>query len=213
MLSAILAAMDAAIEDGVNVMSLSIGGPQSKLHKDPLAIAAFSAHPEWFPAAIKSAIMTTGNQVTSIHQKPMSQGDDYIPYLCGLGYTPNDVQLIVKKTVNCSRTVPEAQLIYPSFTVSLKRGDNKTYSRTVTNVGMANSTYTVRDVSVPQGASIVVGSQPQELSFTSVHQKLAYEVTFTRDINDKVKGPYGQGHLTWVSGKYTVRTPFSFKFQ
>ncbi|KAI3694139.1 hypothetical protein L1987_77100 [Smallanthus sonchifolius] len=212
-------------------------------HLAGIAALLKGAHPEWSPATIKSAIMTTGSQVSrnghpiieqrdlpvdvfaigSGHVNPPKahepglvfdiQPDDYIPYLCGLGYTPKDVQRIVKKTVNCSKTIPEAQLNYPSFAVSLKRGDSKTYSRTVTNVGMANSTYTIRDVSVPQGASIVVDSHPQELSFTSVHQKLAYEVTFTRDINDKVKGPYGQGHMTWVFGKYTVRTPFSFKFE
>ncbi|KAI3694138.1 hypothetical protein L1987_77099 [Smallanthus sonchifolius] len=41
--SNILAGMDSAIEDGVNVMSLSLGGPQEEFYEDPLAIATFSA--------------------------------------------------------------------------------------------------------------------------------------------------------------------------
>ncbi|KAJ0779956.1 putative cucumisin [Helianthus annuus] len=210
-------------------------------HLAGIAALIKSVHPEWSPAAIKSAIMTTASQVNrnghaiieererpanvfaigSGHVNPPKahepglvfdiQPDDYIPYLCGLGYTPEHVQTIVKKKVNCSKTIPEAQLNYPSFAISLKRGDSKTYSRTVTNVGMANSTYTIRDISVPQGVSI--SSHPQELSFTGLHQKLTYKVTFTRGKKDNAKGPYGQGHMAWISGKYTVRTPFSFKFE
>ncbi|KAF2298930.1 hypothetical protein GH714_029205 [Hevea brasiliensis] len=76
-----------------------------------------SAHPDWSPAAIKSAIMTTAN-LNNLGDKPISdqqfvqatvfdmgaghvnpagannpgliydiQPDDYIPYLCGLGYS------------------------------------------------------------------------------------------------------------------------------
>ncbi|KAJ0915036.1 putative tripeptidyl-peptidase II [Helianthus annuus] len=216
-------------------------------HLAGIAALSKSVHPEWSPAAIKSAIMTTASQVGRNghaiiderdlpadvfaiglgHVNPPKahdpglvfdiQPDDYIPYLCGLGYTPKHIQLIVKKKVNCSKTIPEAQLNYPSFAVSLKRGDSKTYTRTVTNVGVANSTYTIGDISVPPGVSINVeglyGSQPQELSFTGLHQKLTFKVTFTRSHKDKGKDPYGQGHMTWMSGKYTVRTPFSFKFE
>ncbi|KAK9076220.1 hypothetical protein SSX86_004553 [Deinandra increscens subsp. villosa] len=219
------------------------GTSMSCPHLAGIAALLKSAHPEWSPAAIKSAIMTTGSQVSrdghaimderalpadvfalgSGHVNPPKahepgivfdiQPDDYIPYLCGLGYTAKQVQLFVKKKVNCSKTIPEAQLNYPSFAVSLKRGDTKTYSRTITNVGMPNSTYTIRDMSAPQGVSIRFGLPSQVLSFTSVHQKLTFNIIFSRDDNDKVKGPYGQGHITWVSGKYTVRIPISFKLE
>ncbi|KAK9052678.1 hypothetical protein SSX86_029308 [Deinandra increscens subsp. villosa] len=203
------------------------------------------AHPDWSPAAIKSALMTTASQVNrngdpivderglpadifaigSGHVNPPKahepglvfdiQPDDYIPYLCGLGYTPKQIEIIIKKRVTCSITIPEAQLNYPSFAVTLKRGESKRYTRTVTNVGPANSSYSIRDISVPKGVHIeVVVHNDQELSFKEVQQKKTYEVTFSRDIKDKNQnGLYGQGHMTWVSGKYTVRTPFSFKFE
>ncbi|KAL7617795.1 hypothetical protein Lser_V15G01445 [Lactuca serriola] len=212
-------------------------------------------HPDWSPAAIKSAIMTTASQVNlnkhaivdqrdprllpadvfaigSGHVNPFKSNDpglvfdiqpsDYIPYLCGLGYTQKQIELITRKKVSCSKTIPEAQLNYPSFAVSLKRGDSKTYSRTVTNVGMPNSTYTVGEIHVPHGVKVVVGtdtdtaaglSQVHELSFTAVQQKVTYSVTFSRDATAEVNGPYSQGHMTWVSGQYSVRTPFSFKFE
>ncbi|KAJ0446434.1 putative cucumisin [Helianthus annuus] len=206
-----------------------------------------SVHPEWSPAAIKSAMMTTASQVNrngdaivderglpadvfalgSGHVNPQKahepglvfdiQPDDYIPYLCGLGYTPEQIEMIVKKKASCLKTIPEAQLNYPSFVVSLTRGDRKIYSRTVTNVGLANSSYSIRDIYVPKGVSVevTIHNRQDVMSFTAVLQKQTYEVTFTRDIKDTKKSPYGQGHMTWVSqsGKYTVRTPFSFKFE
>ncbi|KAK9057841.1 hypothetical protein SSX86_022679 [Deinandra increscens subsp. villosa] len=204
-----------------------------------------SAHPEWSPAAIKSALMTTASQVNqngdpivderglpadifaigSGHVNPPKahepglvfdiQPEDYIPYLCGLGYTPTQIEIIIKKKSSCSITIPEAQLNYPSFAVTLKQGESKRYTRTVTNVGPAISSYSIRDISVPKGVHIeVVVHNDQELSFNEVQQKKTYEVTFSRDIKDKDQnGLYEQGHMTWVSGKYTVRTPFSFKFE
>ncbi|KAL9991595.1 putative cucumisin [Helianthus debilis subsp. tardiflorus] len=163
-------------------------------HLAGIAALIKSVHPEWSPAAIKSAIMTTASQVGrnghaiidekelpanvfaigSGHVNPPKahepglvfdiQLDDYIPYFCGLGYTPKYIQLIVKKKVNCSKTIREAQVNYLSVAVSLKR-DSKTYTRTVTNVGVANSTYTIGDISIPPGVSINVeglyGIQPQ----------------------------------------------------
>ncbi|KAM0002838.1 putative subtilisin-like protease, fibronectin type-III domain-containing protein [Helianthus debilis subsp. tardiflorus] len=108
--------------------------------------------------------------------------------------------MIVKKKASCLRTIPEAQLNYPSFVVSLTRGDRKIYSRTVTNVGLANSSYNIRDIYVPKGVSVEVNIHNRQdvMSFTAVHLKQTYEVTFTRDIKDTKKGPYGQGHMTWV---------------
>ena len=41
--SAILAGMDAAVEDGVDVLSLSLGGPPFAFYEDPIAIGAFGA--------------------------------------------------------------------------------------------------------------------------------------------------------------------------
>ncbi|GKA25482.1 peptidase S8/S53 domain-containing protein [Tanacetum coccineum] len=80
--------------------------------------------------------------------------DDYILYLCGLGYTTKQIRMIAKKTVTGIKSIPEAELNYPSFSVMLKRGDNKTYSRTVTNVGIPRSRYTIGNVSLPRGVRV-----------------------------------------------------------
>nr|XP_043640113.1 subtilisin-like protease [Erigeron canadensis] len=225
------------VERGTSMSSPHLAGTAALLKR---------AHPEWSPAAIKSAMLTTASQVSrkgpiaderglpadifaigSGHVAPTKasdpglvfdiQPDDYIPYLCGLGYTAKQVGMIVKKTVSCSKTIPEAQLNYPSVSVSLKRGDSKAYTRTVTNVGPPQSVYSVNDSSIPEGVRVDMfienGDGSQELSFNVVHQKQTFKLVFTRDIKDKKKGPYGQGHITFVYDKYSVRIPLSFKFE
>ncbi|KAD3641880.1 hypothetical protein E3N88_31104 [Mikania micrantha] len=246
----ILAAWSYSIENRTDTnatYNVVRGTSMSCPHLAGIAALLKSKHPEWSPAAIKSALMTTAGQVNrnqdpilderglpadvlamgSGHVNPQKalepglvfdiQPDDYIPYLCGLGYNQGQIEKIVKKKVSCAKKIEEAELNYPSFAVSLKRGESKTYARTVTNVGSPYSSYDIKDYSVPKGVSIKVGlrNDDQVLSFNTLQQKQTYEVTFSRDIEDKEKGPYGQGHMTWISdsGKYTVRTPFSFKFE
>ncbi|KAL4565741.1 hypothetical protein LXL04_029844 [Taraxacum kok-saghyz] len=107
------------------------------------------------------------------------QPNDYILYMYGLGYTPKHIELITKKKVSCSKSIPEAQLNYPSFAVSLKKGERKTYSRTATNVGVANSTYTIGEISVPHGIKVMLGIS-HKLTFKSVHDKLSHPQTCRR---------------------------------
>ncbi|KAM3340142.1 hypothetical protein P3S68_030012 [Capsicum galapagoense] len=64
------------------------------------------------------------------------QPEDYIPYLCGLSYTDNQVSAIVKKKVHCPSGIPRSELNYPSFYIP-KESSGQTYTRTVTNVGEA----------------------------------------------------------------------------
>ncbi|GKU88299.1 hypothetical protein SLEP1_g2582 [Rubroshorea leprosula] len=82
-----------------------------------------------------------------------------------------------------------------------------TYRRTVTNVGNPpNGTYKVQ-VLEPKGISVRV--KPSILSFKMHNQKLRYKVSFTaiRQIIETDSSSFGS--LTWVSGKYTVRSPIA----
>ncbi|KAJ1419165.1 Peptidase S8/S53 domain [Sesbania bispinosa] len=219
-----------------NIMS---GTSMSCPHLSGIAALLKCSHPHWSPAAIKSAIMTSadilnlGNQpivdetlqpanifaTGSGHVNPSRANDpglvydikpdDYIPYLCGLGYSDTEVGIIAHRTIKCSETssIPEGELNYPSFSVVL--GPSQTFKRTVTNVGEAYSSYVVK-VTAPDGVDVRV--QPNKLHFSETNQKETYSVTFSRiGLGNKTQ-EYAQGFLTWVSAKHTVRSPISVKF-
>ena len=138
--------------------------------------------------------------------------DDYIPYLCGLGYEDDQVTLLAGRTVKCSSIsgIIEAQLNYPSFSVKLEASQRLT--RTVTNVGLARSSYTVQIIK-PQGVDVSV--KPQTLRFSEVNQKRTYTVTFSRRQGTS-DGSTANGSLKWVSSSSTknpvVRSPILITF-
>lgn len=220
-----------------NIMS---GTSMACPHLSGIAALLKSSHPYWSPAAIKSALMTTadllnmnGERIVDETLRPADifavgaghvnpsrandpglvydiQPDDYIPYLCGLGYSDKEVGILVHRPVVCSRIgkIPEAQLNYPSFSVTL--GPAQSFTRTVTNVGQVYSSYAV-NVVAPQG--VVVSVKPSKLYFSKVNQKATYSVTFTRSGSGYTSGEFAQGYITWVSAKYSVRSPISVRLQ
>ncbi|CAL5442277.1 unnamed protein product [Camellia sinensis] len=101
-----------------------------------------------------------------------------VDYLCGLGYTDKEIALITSSPVQCLNVsiIPEAQLNYPSFSITLG-SINQTYTRTVTNVGQANSSYGFY-FGLPQGVDVSVS--PKSLFFPEVNQQMTYQVTFSR---------------------------------
>lgn len=217
------------------------GTSMSCPHLTGVAALLKSAHPDWSPAAIKSAIMTTADTVNlarnpieddrylpadifatgSGHVNPSRANnpglvydispEDYIPYLCGLNYTNRQVGAILQRRVDCSveSRIAEAQLNYPSFAISFRRflsDSNQTYTRTVTNVGEASSSYVV-EIFPPPGIGVVV--EPPSLEFSEVNQKLQYQVTFTRLESAANATGFTQGYLKWNSYNYAVRTPIA----
>ncbi|KAL3516061.1 hypothetical protein ACH5RR_022963 [Cinchona calisaya] len=103
--------------------------------------------------------------------------DEYIPYLCGLGYLDDKIRIIVNRRVYCANinSIPEAQLNYPSFAIQLGT-TTQTYSRTATNVGKPISTYQVKLDSVPM---VNVNVRPQMLNFTKEFAAGNYSRRFT----------------------------------
>ncbi|PSS11470.1 Subtilisin-like protease [Actinidia chinensis var. chinensis] len=214
------------------------GTSMSCPHLSGIAALLKSSHPYWSPAAIKSAIMTTADLLNvqgkpildqtlhaadifatgAGHVNPSKandpglvydiQPDDYIPYLCGLGYTDKEVGIIAGRPIKCSQvsSIPEGQLNYPSFTVAL--GPSQTFTRTVTNVGEAYSSYSVKVVA-PPGVNVVV--KPNKLYFSKVDQKMNYSVTFSR--NYQKTGNFSQGLLEWTSDKHLVRSVIAVTFK
>ncbi|KAK7389240.1 hypothetical protein VNO78_24078 [Psophocarpus tetragonolobus] len=227
--------------DSKSTFNILSGTSMSCPHLSGVAALLKSSHPHWSPAAIKSAIMTSADAINLEHklivdetlhpadvfatgsghvnpQRANDPGlvydiepDDYIPYLCGLGYDDTEVGIIAHKTIKCSEisSIVEGQLNYPSFSVVL--GSPKTFTRTVTNVGEANSSYVVVVVA-PEGVDVKV--QPNKLYFSEANQKETYSVSFSRIdwSNENETAEYAQGYLQWVSAKHNVRSPILVDF-
>ncbi|XP_016441635.2 subtilisin-like protease [Nicotiana tabacum] len=238
----ILAATHVSVENktGTDLTFNIVSGTSiSCPHLSGIAALLKSAHPDWSPAAIKSAMMTTADQSNlegqpildhrnqpadvfatgSGHINPLKacnpgliydiQPHNYIQYLCGLGYTDKEIGLVVQQTGNCSLqvSIPEAELNYPSFSIILGP-QTQNYTRTVTNVGDASSTYVVNITRI-QGVYIVV--EPTTLVFTKVNQQATYSVSFSQ--TGGITGRSVQGAISWISNKYVVRSPVSVKLE
>ncbi|KAL4188136.1 hypothetical protein AMTRI_Chr09g42600 [Amborella trichopoda] len=219
------------------------GTSMSTPHLSGLAAMLKSSHPEWSPAAIKSAMITTayilnteGKPITDQTHNPADifavgaghvnitqaadpglvydlNADDYIPYLCGLGYNETQVEAITKSKVHCSKetSITQGELNYPSFSVvfSSQGPSSFSFSRTVTNVGDANSSYEVEAVE-PKGVSVKL--KPNKLEFTEVNQKKSYQVVFSKEGVGSLE--FSEGHIKWYSGsKYEVRSPIAVIFR
>ncbi|KAL3508374.1 hypothetical protein ACH5RR_027775 [Cinchona calisaya] len=233
----ILAAWYRSVENNPNTKStfnIISGTSMSCPHLSGVAALLKSAHPDWSPAAIKSAIMTTANRVNLENKRIEDQSqlqpanvfdmgaghvnpsaannpglvydikpEDYVPYLCGL-YNDRAVSIILQRQVSCSMesSIPEAQLNYPSFSIVL--GSNLVrYTRTVTNVGEADSSYNVQ-IAPPSGVNVTV--KPSTLTFSQLNQYLTYEVTFSKLATNSA-AHFSQGFLTWSSAKHSVSSP------
>ncbi|KAL1556795.1 subtilisin-like protease [Salvia divinorum] len=236
----ILAAWYTATDNATSNFNMISGTSMSCPHLSGVVALLKSAHPDWSPAAIKSAIMTTADQVNrggkpinnerllpadvfatgAGHVNPSKANDpgliydlrpdDYVPYLCGLNLSNTQVGTIVHRSVDCKResSIPEAQLNYPSFSIRLG-STPQNYTRTVTNVGGANSVYKV-SVAAPAGVDVKV--EPAMLQFEKVGQKLRYSVRFSQSGIGGADNKIVQGEIKWSSGNRSVRSPVAVIF-
>ncbi|XP_027774880.1 subtilisin-like protease SBT1.8 [Solanum pennellii] len=236
----ILAAWPTPVDDDKNTKStfnIISGTSMSCPHLSGVAALLKSAHPDWSPAVIKSAIMTTADTLNLAnnpilderllpadifaigagHVIPSRANDpglvydtpfeDYVPYFCGLNYTNREVGKMLQRQVNCLKvkSIPEAQLNYPSFSIFRLGSTPQTYTRTVTNVGDATSSYKV-EVASPKGVAVEV--KPTELNFSELNQKLTYQVTFSKTTNSS-NFVIVDGFLKWTSNRHSVRSPIA----
>ncbi|KAG6418837.1 hypothetical protein SASPL_121043 [Salvia splendens] len=133
---------------------------------------------------------------------------DYVSYLCGLNYTNRQVGIFLQRRVNCSveSSIAEAQLNYPSFSINFYgKSTSQVYTRTVTNVGEADSSYRVV-ISPPRGVDVQV--EPTTLKFSKINQKLKYEVKF-KLLASAPNTTFVQGFLKWTSQNHSVRSPIA----
>ncbi|EXB64619.1 Subtilisin-like protease [Morus notabilis] len=188
-------------------------------------------HRDWSPAAIRSAIVTTartrdntGNSAkTALKQKasPFNYGNghirpnramdpglvydlgtnDYLNFLCSLGYNKTQIQALNDKPHKCpAKNVTVLDFNYPSVTAPNLSG-SVTVTRTVKNVGQPG-TYVVK-VHEPVGVSVSV--EPKILEFKHHGEEKSFRITL-KDRGYGLKG-YHFGVFVWTDGKHYVRSP------
>ncbi|KAG5069582.1 hypothetical protein AAZX31_01G143200 [Glycine max] len=134
-----------------------------------------------------------------------SNPEDFVAFLCSLGYDERSLHLVTKDNSTCDRAFKTpSDLNYPSIAVP-NLEDNFSVTRVVTNVGKARSIYKAVVVS-PTGVNVTV--VPNRLVFTRIGQKIKFTVNF------KVAAPskgYAFGFLSWKNGRTQVTSPLVVK--
>ncbi|PIN08997.1 Cucumisin [Handroanthus impetiginosus] len=189
-----------------------------------------AVHPNWSPAAVKSALMTTAYVMDPRKHKDLefaygsgqinpvaarnpglvfdASETDYINFLCKQGYNTTTLQLVTGDNSTCTDTTPGRawDLNYPSFSLYVEDGQTimGTFTRTVTNVGAANSNYAA---SLYMPAWINVAVEPSVLTFSTIGETK----TFTVNVTGPAiwQQPIISGAITWTdeTNVYVVRTP------
>ncbi|CAN1276734.1 Subtilisin-like protease SBT5.3 [Linum perenne] len=181
-------------------------------------------HPDWSPAAIKSAIMTTDEIMSATgskanpfnygagHVRPNKAMDpglvydsnltDYLNFLCYIGYNDEQMSVFYDKSYKCPANSSTASLLninHPSITVP-ELSEDVTVTRTLKNVG-TSGTYTV-SVRAPTGISVRV--EPTSLVFRKMNEEKSFEVRLKEDQEVNAGGEYVFGQLIWSDGFHNV---------
>ena len=222
----ILAGSSPDIANGVSgeFFQFLTGTSMSAPHVAGVAALLKQAHPDWSPAMIKSALMTTAYQEV---KRSADSDDDAIPFEFGSGHIDpnkaNDPGLVFDidedqyDAFSCAAVFPDvtqarcdelaangvsfepSAMNLPSISVSGLTA-TKTVTRTVTNVADAAETYTA-EVVMPPGIDLQVS--PATLT-VGAGQSASFDVTMTY-----ISGPldfYRFGSVTWVSEDHRVRS-------
>ncbi|KAI3996726.1 hypothetical protein MKX01_041026 [Papaver californicum] len=212
------------------LFNIESGTSMSCPHVAGVAGLLKTLHPDWSPAAIKSAIMTTAStednqkmemrNSSNLQATPFSYGsgqvrpnaamdpglvydattDDYLSFLCGIGYNETQLQSFTAgMRSECRLKYGLLDFNYPSITVPDLDGATSVM-RTVKNVG-SPGTYKAQ-IHAPEGVEVSV--EPKMLTFKKIGEEKTFQVSLLV-VNASYN--YVFGSLTWTDGVHFVRSP------
>ncbi|KAH7664626.1 Peptidase S8 subtilisin-related protein [Dioscorea alata] len=240
---------------GINILAAGLFSPSKGLHtvdKQPFNViygTSMSAphlagvtalvkciHPDWSPAAIKSAILTTSydegsdkmpikdeqHKEASIFaignghvdpSKAMDPGlvydiepDDYIGYLCGLNYSDANMTTIVGKRVNCSNVKVLSEAELNYPTILVSLISSNSSKISRTVTNVGNVRSTYK-VEMEVPKGISLMVEPEILQFSKENEKKSFNVTVIKT-SESLKGIW-KAQLKWVSDIHIVRSVIS----
>lgn len=217
---------------GDNLFAFLGGTSMSSPHVAGLGALLVQMHPDWSPAMVKSALMTTAYtevmkedgvtpadpfDIGAGHVAPNSAVDpglvydagwnDYLAFFCGAGVADQifaDPQGTCDLLESYGYSIDPSDLNLASIGIAQLTG-YQTVTRYVTNVGDP-ATYNV-SVETPAGIDVVV--DPASLTLAS-GETAAYQVTFTT-LPGAEMDKWVFGSLTWSDGAHAVRSPLAIR--
>ncbi|XP_019194755.1 PREDICTED: subtilisin-like protease SBT4.15 [Ipomoea nil] len=213
-----------------NILS---GTSMSCPHVSAAAAYVKSFHPDWSPAIVKSALMTTAKPLgvkdkdaeyaygagmvdptAALNPGLVFDIDEaaYVSFLCKIGYNGSRlVQITGNKTNDCSTissTTGKDGLNYPTINIDVRPNLNTTnfdgvYHRTAMNVGDGSATYKAQ-IESEKGLSIEVS--PNILLFKNKNEKKSFKVTLSGSYPKEITRRLS-GSIIWSDTIHNVKIP------
>ncbi|KOM32690.1 hypothetical protein LR48_Vigan01g224600, partial [Vigna angularis] len=213
------------------------GTSMSCPHVAGLAGLLKALHPNWSPAAIKSAIMTSAtstdnsrkpiqdsslNEATPFdygagHIKPNSAVDpglvydlnitDFLNYLCGRGYNSSQLKMFNHKPYTCPESFSLADFNYPAITIS-EFGPGNSVNVSRTVTNVGSGRSTYM-VRIKAPPHVEVSVEPRKLRFKKRGEKKEFRVALTLKKKTESTTDFVFGWLTWTDKKHHVRSPIA----